>query len=88
MRAVTTLWALIALNVYVSAVVPDINNRIGGNHIYPKDPTISYRPTEETILSIGSDEIIKGRFWLDGETTISVENGKYYFWQFATVHSP
>lgn len=83
MRAVTTLWALIALNVYVSAVVPDINNRIGGNHIYTSD-----RPTEETILSIGSDEILKGRFWLDGETTITVENGKYYFWQFATVHSP
>ena len=33
-------------------------------------------------------EVFDGRFWIDGETTITSEDDQYYFWNLASVHSP
>ena len=32
--------------------------------------------------------LFEGKFWVDGVTSISEEDGDYYLWVYATVHSP
>eukprot|EP00354_Favella_ehrenbergii_P004328 CAMPEP_0170473294 /NCGR_PEP_ID=MMETSP0123-20130129/15214_1 /TAXON_ID=182087 /ORGANISM="Favella ehrenbergii, Strain Fehren 1" /LENGTH=92 /DNA_ID=CAMNT_0010742199 /DNA_START=14 /DNA_END=292 /DNA_ORIENTATION=- len=69
--------------------VPNLGDRIGGYSVYrqlslrePKDV-----PPGELDKSL-TKEIFTGHFAIDGETAISAQDGKYYFWQIATVHSP
>ena len=43
---------------------------------------------EEDMAEADANGLV-GRFWVDGETRVTLEpDDQYYFWQLATVHSP
>ena len=40
------------------------------------------------LASENTNGVLSGNFWVDGTTAVSVVDGEYYLWIYATVHSP
>lgn len=72
MQAVTAAsWALMLISVQAN---PSIDDAIGGFTVYK-----ALRRADAEVDALG-DGTLKGRFWVDGETTVSVQSDEYTFW--------
>lgn len=72
MKSVTQ-WALMSLGA-MATFVPNVSKTMGGWTIYQAKTRPNVKDT------IKNAKYIDGRFWVDGETNVSAENDKYYFW--------
>ena len=87
MKLVTALLQ-VALCAQAETFVPGLGDV--GYNVYQSIKLRGTHPNPPDTLpdELLGDGVLEGRFWMDGETTLTSEDDQYYFWQLATVHSP